>query len=66
MCTKIISKYPNKQREVMEMREIRTAALIGMGAMGAVFAPGLSATLGDGFGWWPAARGRPGWPGASR
>ena len=49
MCTKIISKYPNKQREVMEMREIRTAALIGMGAMGAVFAPGLSATLGDGF-----------------
>ena len=29
------------------MREIRTAALIGMGAMGAVFAPGLSATLGD-------------------
>ena len=31
------------------MREIRTAALIGMGAMGAVFAPGLSATLGDGF-----------------
>ncbi|MFQ8759361.1 MAG: hypothetical protein ACLSAF_07830 [Intestinimonas sp.] len=47
------------------MREIRTAALIGMGAMGAVFAPGLSATLGDGFRVVAGGVQRPGWPGAS-
>ena len=47
------------------MREIRTAALIGMGAMGAVFAPGLSATLGDGFRVVAGgARKAPGQPGA--